>query len=198
MKYYEIDFMGNTRDKSLYKSQCILTDVPNYLGRRAFRAGLGIKLGKDWPADARMTMDKDFPGTKMGSLIGNPCNYLVCHRDVGAVMQEVCSNEIELLPLTILNHRKRPVSDEYVVVNVIGTVDCLDDKASGIERFEGDVVGMDDPVIDARRLPADLDLFRPAAAPSHLIMSLNLGRALAKKKFTNFALDEVKVINRKK
>ncbi len=191
MRYFIIRSMGDANNRGL----CFLTEPPEGLGGMAYKIGFGEKLGSDWSANARLIMDPDFPGLKLSSVLGNSCAFIVAHRDVGAVMGEFFP-DIEFLPVAIINHRKKAVSSDYVIVNVLGTVDCLDETASKVKRSpKGNFAGMGAPIIDARRVPTNSHLFRFSQSPADLIISFDLGKALAAKKFTNLVLDEVSVIN---
>jgi hypothetical protein len=192
MRYFDLEFMGDITDESL----CLLTQSDAGLGAKDYCLTRGERIGGDFPADACLVMTKDWPGMKLSTVLGNSCAFLVCHADMRAVIGEVCTNEIEFLPVAVLNHRGKPVSRDYVIVNVIGTVDCLDEPASKVVRSgKGKVVKLGAPVIDAKKLPPGLHLLRPAQAPSRLFMSLELGKALAARKFTNLRFNEVKVVN---
>ncbi len=191
MRYFALRTMGATNDSSL----CILNRPPEGLGRKDHCITLGKRVGDQWPDDARMVMDPDTPGIKMETVIGTSCAWLVCHVDMVTVLRAVCRNDIEYLAIRIDNHRAKPASSDYVVVNVIGTIDCLDEKASQVRKTpKGTIVSMKTPTIDARRMPLDLHLFRPVSAPQRIFMSEVLGRALAKRKFTNVVFDEVQTI----
>jgi hypothetical protein len=192
MDYFMLRTMGATNDPSL----CILQDPPEGLGRHDYGLTSGQTMGAHWSPKARLLMDPDIPGMKLSTVVGTAMAFLVCHRDMMAVIREVCHNEIEFLPVEIYNQRGKLVSSDYGVLNVIGTVDCLDEKASQVKKTsKGTIVIIKTPTIDAKRLAPDLHLFRLAAKPEKLIMSETLGRALAKRKFTNVVFDEVKVIN---
>lgn len=191
MRYFIIRSMGDANNRSL----CFLTEPSEGLGAMSYKIGFGEKIGAEWSTKARLVMDPDFPGLKLSSILGNSCACIVAHRDVAAVMQEFVK-DIELLSVTIVNHRKKAASSDYVIVNVLGTIDCLDEAASKVKRSpKGNFAGMGAPVIDARKIPKNCHLFRFSQSPADLIISFDLGKALAAKKFTNVVLDEVTVLN---
>lgn len=143
-----------------------------------------------------MIMDPDMRGRKLSSLLGNAENFLICHRDMARVICEVSKNEIDIHPLVILNHRGKPASNDYVIVNPIGSAPCLDEKESGFERSGSEVVGIDQMVINERLVPKGWHLFRATHADGEIIFTKEMGTALAAKDFTNVTFEELKVISR--
>ncbi len=128
MDYHKIRTSGNLDDRSL----CIL-DEPEGLQGKDYYLRHGRRIGKDLSQNMKYYMDEEYPGTKLCPLISNLSSFLIVSSEIVAMIQQVCDNEIEYLPFTLYDHEKRVASEDYFIVNPIGTFDCLNEGASEIE-----------------------------------------------------------------
>lgn len=156
---------------------------------KSYLVCFGRRVGALYPTDARIRMTETRTGLRLSDLLGNTKNMLMVSSRLRKVIEEVCRDvEIEYLPFTIIDHRGRPFSSDYTIVNPIGTLDCLDHAASGT------VWGKDDPtriitvkeyVLDPRKVEMAPPLFRIAGDPTELVVTQVLADALKPHKFTN-------------
>src|SRR4051812_25093909 len=73
-----------------------------------------------YPPDAKVQMAAGF-GRTMGGLIGNTHSLLiVCRPMKDAVERLVAANTVQILPITILNHKGRVASTDYFILNPLG------------------------------------------------------------------------------
>src|SRR5207302_1272588 len=104
------------------------------------------------------------PGIKLASLLGNTQSYLIVNTEVKNVIVEHCTlSELEVLPFTLYNHKKRIHSSDYWIVNPIGYLDCVNRAASNIRYLSTDptkIVAVRKFVLDTKRLENAPDLFR--------------------------------------
>jgi len=195
MRFFNIDTLGNLDDRSL----CILDAVPEGIGAKYSRLARGRTIAADFPANASIRMTPDRTGIKLASLIGNTNSFLIVHRDVKDVIAAEHQRRgdrwpIEYLPFTLVNHKGRPHSADYVLVNPIGVVDCADLAASQIELFEGDrdkVVSIERLVLDPEKLQDAPPLFRIRETPGQYTVDEALAAALQAKGFSNVMLTPI-------
>ena len=65
------------------------------------------------------------PGVKLPSLIGNTISYLIVNAEMKDTIIEYCPEDevdIEILPFTLINHKKRVHSKDYWIINPIGYI----------------------------------------------------------------------------
>jgi hypothetical protein len=194
-RYFLINTLGDVDGE-----RAILDKPPEGLGLRFHRPARGLKTADVYPKDARIRMSKRYRGVKLDSLIGNTNGYLIVKKPVQDVIEATCESvEIEYLPFTLYNQKNRVQSTEYVIVNPIGSLDCLNLKASEIEYldepgdpYHGEVVDVEKVVLDpgklGRKTPA---LFRIKEKPNQYVISEELAEAFKKKGFTNIILTEI-------
>jgi hypothetical protein len=173
MKYFSINLMPRTDPEF-----CFLDDAPPALGLRASRLLLGKPLLLDYPEDVRLFMSEDEPGIEVPDFVGNTLNYFICSQRMKEVLEAQQRDQVEYLPVSIYNHRRRLAAANYFVVNPLGGVDCLDLDASEIEYHEGKVVGVDKYVLDASKLQAGPSLFRVREEPTMYVLNERIVRAL--------------------
>ncbi|WP_163997995.1 imm11 family protein [Pyxidicoccus caerfyrddinensis] len=153
---------------------CILDDFPEGLGLDSYKLGKGERVGKDYPKNARIYMTDDFSGIALPDLVSNTRNMLIVSKKVKESIERVNKGPTEYLPVAIYNHKRRLASADYFIINPLGTFDCLDLKKSRIEYHEGDVVGVDEFVLDPKKLKKAPDLFRAREDPVAYFVSERL------------------------
>jgi hypothetical protein len=133
-----------------------------------------------YPADARVFMSPRFGGMELPDFVCNTRGLMIVHRRVKEVVERVQRGATEYLPVAIYNHKRRLASAEYFVVNPIGTYDVLDLEASDIEWDDGEVVHVNQMVLDAKKVKQAPDLFRPNEDPSAYIISRKIATEIIK------------------
>jgi len=170
---------------------CFFDRSPENMGPIDYRMSRGVRIADEYPPDAALYMRDEYPGIKLSSLIGNTKSFLIASKPMKEVIESICTSEIEYLSLSIYNHKKRLASRDYFIINPVGAFACLNLKASEIEYFEGDIVGIDKYVLDTDKLEQSPELFR---IPEHLemyVISERLAEPFQKNGFTNIVLDEL-------
>ena len=190
MKYFTIDTLGNLNDPRL----CVLDEVPEGVGIKYYCMMKGKRIGADYPADAKLYMSDKYTGIKLSSLIGNTKSYLIVCGEMKDVIDSHCSAEVEYLPFTLYNHKKRIHSKNYFIVNPIGALDCLNLEASKIKYFKDRVVSVDKFVLDPKKLANAPSLFRIKEDPTEYVINQQLANAIKEGKFTNVVLREIEQV----
>ncbi|ATB51334.1 imm11 family protein [Corallococcus macrosporus] len=170
---------------------CFIDKYPKELGLKSYKIAHGERLGPDYPANARVYMTDRYSGIQTPDLVENACGMLIVSKRVKEVLERTIMATVEYLPLTICNHKKRVASSDHFIVNPIGTVDCLNLKASDIVYHEDKVVAVRDFVLDPAKLEHAPPLFRVQEDSYAYIMSEQILEALRtlEPRPTNFLLE---------
>lgn len=191
MRYFIIETMGDDQDTSL----AFIDSPPENLGLHGYCLARGERMGERYPADAKVYLQRKSPGIKLASLIGNTQSFLIVSAEMKGVILEHCADsDLEILPFTLFNHKKRVHSTDYWIVNPIGYVDCVNRGASDIRYLSTDpnkIVAVRKFVLDPKRLENAPDLFRVPEDREKYFISARLGKAFQEKEFTNIILTEL-------
>jgi len=188
MEFYRLNTQGDLNDRGL----CIIDSEPEGLGIHEVFLKRGRVLGEIYPKDAKILMKKEYPGIRLSSILGNLKSYLIVEREVKMVIEDVCTNQIEYLPFTLINHKKRIHSADYFIINPIGGYDCMNLEASGVEYTRsGKPMEPDIFVFDKKKMDAAPHLFRVMEFPSEYIIDSYLVDIFKEKKFTNILLTKL-------
>lgn len=154
----------------------------------AWRTGFGERLAPIYPEDARISMSEESPGIKLSPLLGNTRNTLIVSSEMKNVIQRHCTNEIEYLPFTLYDHRKRPYSRDYFIINPISTFDCLDFKTSTIKWTKRDppkIIHISEHVLDREKVQNAPQLFRLDQDPMTYVIAYELAKEISDRRFAN-------------
>jgi hypothetical protein len=191
MKYFQLD----TCPKEDF-SFCMLENSPDGTVSINYRMAEGEPMGADYPADARWRMSDDYKGIKLPTLIGCLDSILVLLKPAMEILRET-GVAMECLPFTLLNHKGRVASEDYFIVNPLGSVECLDLAKSDIEWMDdqvgGDVIHVYECVLDAKKMSAIPAVFRVKEDPSIIILNETVAERLQALKPTNVYLTELEV-----
>jgi hypothetical protein len=188
-RYFLLDGLGDGDDRSL---AFINTTVEGF-GKDDWRLTFG-KPAKDlFPEPAILRFSKKHPGMKLSSFIGNTLSILIVAPPFRQAIEELGPKQTEFLPITLLDHRGRVASKDYVIVNPLGTLDCLDEKESGIKRVNDEVVGVDEYVIASSKVAKAPQLFRIREDEDEYVFGLKLMRRIQKLDLSNVLVTELRV-----
>ncbi len=190
MRYFRLWPRGNDRDKAL----AFVREPPSGLGLYDYCMNEGERIGERYPRDARVYLDPKTPGIKLESVLGNLLSYLMVNTQTKDLILGICTCEIEALPFTLYNHKKRVHSKDYWILNPIGTFDCVNRAASKITMEGEQVVGVESLAFDAKKMADVPDLFRVPEKPEWFFISERLAKAIKDAALTNVILkEEIKV-----
>jgi hypothetical protein len=147
------------------KGVCSLSSVEKVPQREDLR--YGVPYLSRWPEDIQFTMDSDFPkDIGLADSLDNISMLLVVSEKLKQALEEIpgALRSNEVLPVKIINHKKRTEKMPYFIVHQINQPACLDEaKTEGQrsklspERFQF----MTKMVLDPGKIGPDLMLFRP-------------------------------------
>jgi hypothetical protein len=195
---YHLDTLGDVNDPAL----CILKSFVEGIEGKSYCAQLGQRLAPFYPQDARLFMDPERPGIKLSSLLGATGGKLMVHKELKELIAKHCEGvDIEYLPFTLYDHRKRVASRDYFIINPIGTFDCLDFKASDI-KWDTDnpkeIISIRKHVLDRKKVEKAPQLFRMDKDPTEYVVGEDLAGEMYDRDLTNIFWAELPFSDEKK
>ncbi|NND64467.1 MAG: hypothetical protein HKM24_00750 [Gammaproteobacteria bacterium] len=129
------------------------------LGREA---SLGQSVKKNWPNNVEFSMSQDFPNrTVLTDLVSNPGEWILASEKLVDAISGSVSDELEILPIKIRDHKKKLVKEIYFFVNPLHSVDCIDQEKSELEWEDDDEIeDIEKLHIDEKKIPKDRDILR--------------------------------------
>lgn len=192
MRYFLLETLGDVNDRGL----CMIHDFIKGIEMSAWKVGKGERVGAEYPRDAKIYMSKESPGIKLSDVLGTVRNMLIVSSRLRALIERHCTNDIEYLPFTLYDHRKRVHSQDYSIINPIGTVDCLDLKASRITWGKSDptrISSVQKRVLDRKKLENAPQLFRIDKDACSYVVGLELAKEMNTQKVSNAFWSELAV-----
>jgi len=166
---------------------------------------VGTQIETGVPALPRMTeleedaldleMDEDSGGLELPDYVGNDNNLLTLRRGCAeAIAEGFDLGPHELLAARLINDKERVHADDYVVVNLIGLLECLDTVNSDMDGDPDDpaVIIMGKWYLKAAKVPPERDLFRVKGVIGY-IFSERLVDFIRDQGFTNLNFIPVQV-----
>ena len=84
------------------------------------------------------------------------------HQEAAELICQIEVGELEVFPFTLINHKGRVHSRDYVFLNPLGTFDCLNMKLTQCKRYSsGKIMKITKFVLDRDKIAKAPDLFRP-------------------------------------
>jgi hypothetical protein len=100
--------------------------------------------------------------------------------------------KLELLRVSIVNHKKKVESRDYFLVNILATQDCLDLEKSQPKRSgSGRIAGVEQFVLDPDRCDPNVPIFRVEGYSKPVVVTGELANTLDAEAFTNLDFDEL-------
>ncbi len=155
----------------------------------------GKRIGAEYPSDpfsVTAHLDPDFPGVKLPSIIGNTRKLLMLSRQAVALFEKHLDlGEHEAFPFSLVNHKGRIHSKDYVFFNPIGAFDVADPSSEFLRYPSGGIYGCKKWVLTSSRLRGIPDIVRPRESPVYYLVSERLVALVQEHRLTNFQLEPV-------
>lgn len=141
----------------------------------------GIRVTGEFPSSSQFRMDPDDPNDIMlTDSLYNADMLIVASPRLRGLLEGLNIPAIEYLPVTVHNHKNRPVPESYTIVHPLDAVDCLvldacEPRWGRIDKT--DISRLKHLVIDESRIDATRLLFRP----KHYKRAILAHRKLAEK-----------------
>ena len=191
-------FMLNHVANSANEDYCFIPTGPRGGELTAYNLKVGKRVADKYPGgigDVTLQLGEDYPGLELTSYIGNTNSMLVVDKRTAAIVQAHNVGEIEVIPFKLLNHKGRVHSTDYVFLNPIGWIDCLDKDRTLFDRKDnGTIVRVNKPVLASAKLHGVPDLFRIQEMLSRYVFSEVLVADLREKGCTNFVFEKLEQV----
>lgn len=157
----------------------------------------GEAVTGEYPADP-FTVEAHFSaecGLQLPSLISNSMSLVVLHRRVVELFAKGLDlGKHEALPFTLVNHKGRAHSKEYVFLNPVGTHDVASPHSEFMRFDDGEIYGCEHWVLSAKKLVAVPDILRPTEVANEYLVSDRLLALVEQHALTNFKLEPADVV----
>jgi len=149
---------------------CFLHDSPEGFHSKRRRLTQGEPAGDDFPSDARIPMSDEESGIVVPDVVGNNRGFLIVSARLAQAIEPLAL-PVEVLPVSILNHKGRVASKDHFILNPLGSHDCLDLATSEIKYLEGDVVEVKKYVFAPSKLKTLPHMFRVKEWPRTIVLA---------------------------
>ena len=177
-------------DADAQSSYCLLGYIEGF--EDEWKLMKGDSVAKEWPADVRMRMDPDFKKKiKLSDNVLNPARVLVASKALCDFFRKKPVPNVEYLPITILDHKKKVASKEYSIVNLVTTQDCIDTTASEVTWNNINpeyIMSMKRLVFDETKIDDDALLFRAKHLKTLIFVRADFAAEVTAAGFTNVKL----------
>ena len=147
-----------------------------------WRFSEGESLADGFPKDAQVRFSDNYPdGRKLLDIVNNVLDVLIVSGRVKAVCDAAGVENVEYLPVTILDHRGGVAGKDYFIANVLGSEPVIDMQKSDYVTSsldESEILSIDNLVVDADSVAADAKLFRAATLKTLFFIRQDLLEAL--------------------
>lgn len=167
--------------------------LENY--RHRFKLREGMPLADEFPSDAAYRMNDDYPDAlELHAFLHNLDSQLVVNEAARDFLDAHGVQDVEYLPVRVINHKGRTVPTAYFVVNLLRHVDCIDQEQTQFVWDSLDDELMDQVAnltIDEARIDPEARLFRLQHLTSVIVIRRDLAAQLREAGFRGFALSEL-------
>ena len=111
-----------------------------------------------------MYFDPDYPDeTELFDFVDNINTLIIANKKVRDVLMYLELTNIEFLPIWLYDHQDQVASKEYAIINVLGSVDCIDMDKSEFDMgsiIKTQIFSIDKLILDHKAIPDDAKIFR--------------------------------------
>jgi hypothetical protein len=158
----------------------VLSDFRGFEDTHLFRQQ--EPLAGQFPADATFHMDPEAPDRlRLPDNVRNTLRVALVSARLRQAMVDFGVQDIEYLPVRIINHKNRLASDSHVIARATHLVDAIDRGQSVFEPhpfLKGRLDAVEKLVIDAARVPTHKSMFRLVDYPEIIVVTARLAAAL--------------------
>ncbi len=162
----------------------VLSAVPDG-GPKDYQYDEGEPLLQDYPTRDKAIMVFDsvhYPDqSKLYDILPALDTVLVVNNRVKKVLDSLNVDTVEYLPIRLWGHQKAPVSDDYYILNPLGSVDFIDMEKSEYAMDaldEGQIDSIEDLVVNMNKIPKEAKLFRATTKMDQIFIHDDLRLAL--------------------
>ena len=176
-----------------YDDGAFLSEEPEN-GPDDFEYDEGVSLLADYPPqeDAIMKFDSNYPdGIKLYDFVESMNSFHVVNSKVKQLFQNLNIENLEFLPIHLWDHQNKIASDDYFILNPLGSVDFIDMDKSEYDIDDLDktqICHIDKLIINDLKVPEDAKLFRATTMMGQLFINDEVKDALENANITGYKL----------
>lgn len=158
------------------KDSCVVGPDPVYAGK-AVEIAYGQPAIAGYPDGLQLPMVQSVPGKRTPDALHNRMSFLLASDRLADLLRSELDSTVEYLRFELRDHRDRPVRGFGFIVNIVGTVDCVDAAQTRGRRsaMKPDLLmSINLLTLDLAKVPPDAKLFRIKDKPDVLIMRSDL------------------------
>lgn len=146
-----------------------------------YELGEGVARADGWPEDVTAPMSQEYPkDIELADNVFGTELIIISDRTRQALIAEGVT-DVEYLPMSIMNHKKKVASTEYFILNPPTVVDCIDLDASEVKWNAIDkslISRCKQLVLKESKVPKDAKVFRPKHLPTEILVRADVARKL--------------------
>ncbi|WP_437605283.1 DUF1629 domain-containing protein [Sorangium sp. So ce834] len=153
-----------------------IDELPDGIAEKGYLLNEGAPCAGWFPADAALGISDEY-GIKLPDAIPNTALIHVVSDKLRKTLDERSGASIEFLPVRILDKKRRPDKRTYQVMNLLGSVACLDRSRSDFDAshiVKDQVARFRTLVLDEARIGPHAKLFRLADMPDLVLIREDL------------------------
>jgi len=149
---------------------------------KSYKFSKGVALAGQFPQLPGYQMSDEYPDNRLlTDFQDNTDDLLIISQAFADIVKSLPHGQMEFLPIKIINHRNKVASDSYYLLNIIGTVDCLDLEKSTYKQSAMDadeIFSIQNMVLLEDRIPENTSIYRLHRMPTLFLVSEPLKNAV--------------------
>ncbi len=155
---------------------------------RCWELNQGISRIKDWPSEIGCKMDNEcFRVKQLADVLSGYGQLLISVKLKELLEKNALHNQIEFLPIKIINFKGKVFSENYFILNPLDIFDAMDKQASGStwNTIDSTMISCCEKLIlKESAIPEGSHLFRLKNFLSHILISRDLADKIKAEKIT--------------
>jgi len=161
----------------------------------AGRMSHGASVGTLYPGDpfsVEVHFDPEIPGVKLPTLIGNTRTLLIVSAQALALFEKHLNlGEHESFPFSLINHKGRVHSKDYVFLNPVGSHNVADSSSAFVRFRSGGIYDCGKWILVEAKLEGLPDLIRPRELSKEYLVSERFIKLVEEHGLTNFEFEQL-------
>lgn len=165
-------------------------------GPKDYRYSKGQVLQEEYKTidNPAMVFDSEYPdNTLLLDVLDCISSIPIVSKKVRTIFKEIASDKVEFLPVTLKDHRREVVTENYFILNPIGGIDIIDmDKSDYImgSIIKTQINRIEKLVLNTDTVPKDAHIFRASKNLKLFFISDEARKVLEENKVTGYELFE--------
>jgi len=150
---------------------CVLEVLENV--DDVYELSRGVSRVTNFPENAEIRMDRNFPkNVKLADQLDSDSGLTIVNSKIANAILALSLPHVELLPVSIINHKGRDVGEKYFIVNVCKVVDCIDVDASTLmwNPIDKELIAGVLELVLLEDFESDSIIFRPKYFPQRILV----------------------------